>query len=118
MQVIEEAPAPGIDPAFRASIGGAAVAAARAVGYRNAGTVEFIVDTDTGDYYFMEMNTRLQVHCFCHNARCLAIQQVMPWPICLKELTSRTLDWNRTVFVSCCSVKDCATSCKVADILA
>ena len=62
LQVIEEAPAPGIDPAFRASIGGAAVAAARAVGYRNAGTVEFIVDTDTGDYYFMEMNTRLQVY--------------------------------------------------------
>lgn len=59
-QVIEEAPAPGIDPAFRASIGAAAVAAARAVGYRNAGTVEFIVDTDSGDYYFMEMNARLQ----------------------------------------------------------
>ncbi|KAK9821325.1 hypothetical protein WJX81_004610 [Elliptochloris bilobata] len=60
-KVMEEAPAPGIDPGFRASIGGAAVAAARAVGYRNAGTVEFIMDTDTGDYYFMEMNTRLQV---------------------------------------------------------
>ena len=63
MQVIEEAPAPGIAPDFRASIGAAAVAAARAVGYCNAGTVEFIVDTDTGDYYFMEMNTRLQVWC-------------------------------------------------------
>lgn len=63
VQVIEEAPAPGIAPEFRASIGAAAVAAARAVGYRNAGTVEFIVDTDTGDYYFMEMNTRLQVWC-------------------------------------------------------
>ena len=61
MQVIEEAPAPGISEEFRASIGQAAVAAARAVGYRNAGTVEFIVDTDTGDYFFMEMNTRLQV---------------------------------------------------------
>ena len=64
MQVIEEAPAPGISEDFRRSIGGAAVAAARAVGYRNAGTVEFIVDTDTGDYYFMEMNTRLQVCLF------------------------------------------------------
>ena len=62
MQVIEEAPAPGISEEFRRSIGEAAVAAARAVGYVNAGTVEFIVDTDTGDYYFMEMNTRLQVH--------------------------------------------------------
>ncbi|EIE19193.1 biotin carboxylase [Coccomyxa subellipsoidea C-169] len=59
--VIEEAPAPGISEDFRRSIGEAAVAAARAVGYVNAGTVEFIVDTDTGDYYFMEMNTRLQV---------------------------------------------------------
>ncbi|CAL8464529.1 g4064 [Coccomyxa elongata] len=60
-KVIEEAPAPGISEDFRRSIGEAAVAAARAVGYVNAGTVEFIVDTDTGDYHFMEMNTRLQV---------------------------------------------------------
>lgn len=64
VQVIEEAPAPGISEEFRRSIGEAAVAAARAVGYVNAGTVEFIVDTDTGDYYFMEMNTRLQVRAF------------------------------------------------------
>ncbi len=60
--MIEEAPAPGISEEFRRSIGEAAVAATRAVGYVNAGTVEFIVDTDTGNYYFMEMNTRLQVH--------------------------------------------------------
>lgn len=60
-KVIEEAPAPGISEDFRCSIGESAVAAARAVGYRSAGTVEFIVDVDTGDYYFMEMNTRLQV---------------------------------------------------------
>lgn len=42
-------------------MGEAAVAAARAVNYHNAGTVEFIFDTETGKYYFMEMNTRLQV---------------------------------------------------------
>jgi 3-methylcrotonyl-CoA carboxylase alpha subunit len=60
-KVIEEAPAPGISEEFRRSIGESAVAAARAVGYRSAGTVEFIVDVDSGDYYFMEMNTRLQV---------------------------------------------------------
>ena len=42
-------------------MGEAAVAAAKAVGYVNAGTVEFIFDTDTDKYYFMEMNTRLQV---------------------------------------------------------
>ena len=61
LQVIEEAPAPNISAEFRQSIGQAAVAAGLAVGYVGAGTVEFIVDTDTGDYFFMEMNTRLQV---------------------------------------------------------
>lgn len=61
LQVIEEAPAPDISEAFRSSIGESAVAAAKAVGYVNAGTVEFIVDTDSGEYFFMEMNTRLQV---------------------------------------------------------
>ena len=61
LQVIEEAPAPNISEAFRSSIGESAVAAAKAVGYVNAGTVEFIVDTDSGEFFFMEMNTRLQV---------------------------------------------------------
>jgi 3-methylcrotonyl-CoA carboxylase alpha subunit len=59
-KVLEEAPAPGMTPARRAAMGNAAVAAAQAVGYVGAGTVEFIVNQD-GTFYFMEMNTRLQV---------------------------------------------------------
>jgi len=59
-KILEEAPAPGMTAQRRASMGHAAVEAARAVGYVGAGTVEFIVRPD-GEFYFMEMNTRLQV---------------------------------------------------------
>ncbi len=64
-KVIEEAPAPGLPDALRRDMGAAAVAAARAVGYVGAGTVEFIVECSEAGvpqtFYFMEMNTRLQV---------------------------------------------------------
>ncbi|MFC9946367.1 acetyl/propionyl/methylcrotonyl-CoA carboxylase subunit alpha [Streptomyces pratensis] len=59
-KVIEEAPAPGLDEALRGRLHDAAVAAAQAVGYRGAGTVEFLVSAE-GRPYFLEMNTRLQV---------------------------------------------------------
>ena len=59
-KVLEEAPAPGMTTQRRAEMGAAAIAAARAVGYVGAGTVEFIAEQD-GRFYFMEMNTRLQV---------------------------------------------------------
>jgi len=59
-KVVEEAPSATLTPAIRKRIGEAAVRAAKAVGYANAGTVEFIYTPD-GDFYFMEMNTRIQV---------------------------------------------------------
>jgi acetyl-CoA carboxylase biotin carboxylase subunit len=62
-KIIEESPSPLLNehPELRERMGAAAVAAARAVSYQNAGTVEFIVDPDTLNFYFLEMNTRLQV---------------------------------------------------------
>ena len=59
-KLVEETPSPAVDAELRARIGGIAIDAARAVGYRSAGTIEGLLDTD-GSYYFLEMNTRVQV---------------------------------------------------------
>ena len=60
-KVIEEAPSPAVDESLRARMGAAAVAAAKAIQYVGAGTVEFLLDANGRDFYFLEMNTRLQV---------------------------------------------------------
>ena len=59
-KVVEEAPSPAVGPALRERMGAAAVAAAKAIRYEGAGTVEFLLDA-SGEFHFMEMNTRLQV---------------------------------------------------------
>jgi acetyl-CoA/propionyl-CoA carboxylase biotin carboxyl carrier protein len=59
-KIVEETPSPAVDPGLRERIGAVAVDAARAVGYRGAGTIEGLLDRD-GDYFFLEMNTRIQV---------------------------------------------------------
>src|SRR5262245_10240896 len=60
-KVVEVAPAVNLDPRIRRELADAAVALARAVNYFNAGTVEFLVDADTGEWYFIEVNPRVQV---------------------------------------------------------
>jgi 3-methylcrotonyl-CoA carboxylase alpha subunit len=60
-KVLEEAPAPNLDDDVRARLLSDAVRLAHAIGYRNLGTMEFLVDTATGEHFFLEMNTRLQV---------------------------------------------------------
>jgi acetyl-CoA carboxylase biotin carboxylase subunit len=59
-KLLEEAPSPALSDSVREAMGRAALSVAQAAGYRNAGTVEFLVD-ERGDYFFMEMNTRIQV---------------------------------------------------------
>lgn len=60
-KIVEEAPAPGVKPELRATMASSAVALAKAERYRGAGTIEFLFDESRGEFYFLEMNTRIQV---------------------------------------------------------
>jgi acetyl-CoA carboxylase, biotin carboxylase subunit len=60
-KIVEETPAPGLSDAVRSGLLEAAVALCTAIGYRSAGTVEFLVDAESGEFFFIEMNTRIQV---------------------------------------------------------
>jgi propionyl-CoA carboxylase alpha chain len=60
-KIVEESPSPVVDDAMRAAMGDAALALARAIGYTSTGTVEFLVDDATREFFFLEVNTRLQV---------------------------------------------------------
>jgi len=60
-KVLEEAPSPAVTPALRTQMGEAALALTREIGYESAGTIEFVLEPETGRFYFIEMNTRIQV---------------------------------------------------------
>jgi acetyl/propionyl-CoA carboxylase alpha subunit len=98
-KIVEETPSPLLNDSLRTEMGAAAVAAARAVGYQNAGTIEFIVDPETLTFYFLEMNTRLQVeHPVTELVAGLDIVQV---PIAAGEPFLSSKDLNRMAIIEC-----------------
>jgi acetyl-CoA carboxylase biotin carboxylase subunit len=94
-KLLEEAPAPKLDPGLREQLLDAGVAFARAIGYRNLGTVEFVVDTATASFHFLECNCRIQVEHPVTEAVCgldlvalqLAIADGEPLPLTQDEVS-------------------------------
>lgn len=103
-KIIEEAPSPFIKDRFRRTLGRAAVKIAKAIGYRNAGTVEFIVDKD-GNYYFIEMNTRIQVE---H-----PITEMITGIDIVKEQIKIAYDHNLNITQDQVKIKGCALECRI-----
>ncbi len=113
-KIVEEAPSPAVSPALRRQMGEVAVRVARAVGYVGAGTVEFLLDTDSperGAFWFMEMNTRLQVEHPVTELLCgvdlvdwqLRIAMGEPLPLAQDELLQRFERGGHAVEVRLCA---------------
>ncbi|MGW8390615.1 ATP-binding protein [Pseudoduganella sp. HUAS MS19] len=109
-KLIEEAPSPAVPPALRERMGAVALAAARAIGYVGAGTLEFLLDGD-GGFYFMEMNTRLQVEHAVTEAITgidlvewqLLVAAGAPLPLTQSELDARRATGGHAIEVRLCA---------------
>ena len=109
-KLIEESPSPAVSAALRARMGAVAVAAARATDYRGAGTIEFLLDRE-GNFYFMEMNTRLQVEHAVTEA--VAGVDLVEWqlrvaagdalPLCQDQIDARLAAGGHAIEVRLCA---------------
>lgn len=89
-KIVEETPSPLLDDELRAEMSAAALAAASAVGYTNAGTIEFLVDPQTRRFYFLEMNTRIQVEHPITELVCGI--DIVEWQLCIAAGEKLTLE--------------------------